>query len=77
MTKIVIASLGSKARRKVSSLSKKRVRGAGGQVKTPRTLDAGSRTFGDDLEYIFGKNVAKARRENKKTIGVADIAPKR
>jgi hypothetical protein len=76
MTKIVVTSLKSKARShgSAASVTKKRVRDTDGQLKTLRTLDAGSRTFGEDLGYVFGKNVAKARRENKRTIGTADVA---
>jgi len=79
MTKHVAASLqvksnGTRAR---TSVSKKRVRDAAGQVKTLRVLDIGSETFGDDLQFVFGKNVAKARRDNKRIIGTSDVAPKR
>jgi hypothetical protein len=41
-------------------------------MKTVRTLDARSATFGDDLLYVFGKNVAKARRDNKRVTGATD-----
>jgi hypothetical protein len=37
-------------------------------------LDAGSPTFGTDLQYVFRKNVAKARRGNKRITGAADVA---
>jgi hypothetical protein len=75
MTKIVVKSLGSKLRdrREKTSGREKRVRDTEGHVKTLRTLDAGSRTFGGDLQYVFGKNVAKARRENKQAIGTTDV----
>jgi len=76
MAKIVVTSLKSKAggRALAASVTKKRVRDTNGQLKTLRTLDAGSRTFGDDLGYVFGKNVAKARRENKRIVGAPDGA---
>jgi hypothetical protein len=35
-------------------------------------LDAHSPTFDRDLQYVFAKNVAKARRENKRLLGSAD-----
>lgn len=41
------------------------------------TIDATSPTFGDDLRRIFEKNVAKARRENKKKFGSPDPQPSR
>lgn len=76
MAKIVVTSLKSKAKGRASaaSVTEKRVKDTGGQTKTLRTLDAGSRTFGDDLRYVFGKNVAKARRDNKRAIGATDVA---
>jgi len=76
MAKVIVASLkaGSRSGRSVSAVTEKRVRDTVGQIKTLRTLDAGSHTFGDDLQYVFGKNVAKARRENKRTAGVNDAA---
>jgi hypothetical protein len=83
MAEILVANLNLKARAKVggkagrggASVKEERIRDAAGQVKILRTLDARSRTFGDDLRYVFGKNVAKARRDNKKAVGSADIAP--
>jgi hypothetical protein len=43
----------------------------------PFTIDASSPTFGDDLRRAFEKNVAKARRENKKKFGSPDPQPSR
>lgn len=42
-----------------------------------RTIDADSVTVSDDITQAFTRNVAKARRENRKLLGVADYAPKR
>jgi hypothetical protein len=39
------------------------------------TLDANSPSFEDGLQYVFARNVAKARRDNKRIVGVADVAP--
>jgi hypothetical protein len=76
MAKIVVAELNrrgkAKGNRKRSSVTDKRVRDNTGQVKVLRTLDASSSSFGEDLRYVFSKNVAKARRENKRVTGVAD-----
>jgi hypothetical protein len=75
MAKVVVRSLKIKPNTSgKTSVTEKRVRDRAGQLKTLRTLDVGSRTFGADLQYVFGKNVAKARRDNKRVIGVADIA---
>jgi hypothetical protein len=56
-------------------VGKKRVASEGGGWKTVRTLDANSANFDEGLQYVFRKNVAKARRENKRILGVTDIAP--
>jgi hypothetical protein len=73
MTKVVVASLRSSSRDRVTtSVAEKRVLDADGRVKTLRTLDIASSTFGRDLEYVFGKNVAKARRENRRVTGASD-----
>jgi hypothetical protein len=76
MAKIVVTSLKSKAERprSAASVTKKRVKDTDGHLKTLRTLDTGSHTFGADFGYVFGENVAKARRENKRTIGATDVA---
>jgi len=73
MTKVVIARSKSKpAKRKETSVTEKRVRDADGRARTLLIIDANSPTFGRDLEYVFGRNVAKARRENKRLTGSAD-----
>jgi len=79
MAKVVVASLKSNpnGRRDTTSVTEKRVRDTEGQVRMLRILDAGSLTFGKDLQYVFGKNVAKARRDNKRAIGASDVVPKR
>ncbi|NEX94130.1 hypothetical protein [Caulobacter sp. 17J65-9] len=77
MAKVVIASLNRKPRtgRHALKVVVKRVRDPEGQLKTVRTLDADSQSFGEDLRFVFGKNVAKARRDNKKATGVTDLVP--
>ncbi len=79
MVKVVVGSLKplAGARKDAVKVVAKRVRDVGGQMKTLRTIDAGSDTFGDDLRYVFSRNVLKARRENKKTVGTNDVGPKR
>ena len=73
MAKIVVGRLSRSKKAGKPSVAKKRVRDAAGQVKMLRTLDAGSRTFGTDLQYVFSKNVAKARRDNKRATGAPDV----
>jgi hypothetical protein len=40
-----------------------------------RTLDIHHPDFDDASLYAFRSNVAKARRENKRVLGVADFVP--
>ena len=74
MARVIVASLKSKSGPTKASVNAKRVRDTTGQIKTVRTLDIGSNSFGSDLRYVFGKNVAKARRDNKRAAGVTDGA---
>ena len=46
-----------------------------GVFETVRTVDMNSADFGEAFTYVFQKNVAEARRENKRIIGVSDVAP--
>ena len=78
MSKVTVAKVLSKNGKtsKPSSVGEKRVRDAGsGKFVIVRTLDAQSKTFGSDLSYVFTKNVAKARRENKLVTGTSDRVP--
>lgn len=79
MAKVVIAKLQNATARKIgaktAAVREKRVRSEDGEVHTLSTLDASSKTFGRDLTYVFGKNVARARRENKRVTGSADSVP--
>jgi hypothetical protein len=79
MAKVIVKKLKANPKRLgKTGVSEKRVRTSAGRLKTLRTLDVASRTFGADLQYVFAKNVAEARRDNKRVIGTADIAvPKR
>jgi hypothetical protein len=74
MSKVVVADLGSTkvARKPATSVRRKRVHGSDGKTKQVMLLDLNSATFDDDLTYVFERNVAKARRENKKLLGSAD-----
>jgi len=47
-------------------VAKEGVKSSSGITVTVRRLDADSKTFSDDLRYVFEKNVEKARRDNKK-----------
>lgn len=63
MTKVVFTPLKTKGR---VSVKTKRVRDANGKLTTVLSIDANSPTFESDLTYVFKKNVAAARRKNKK-----------
>jgi hypothetical protein len=41
------------------------------------TVNLRSKTFNTDLHYALAKSVAKARRENKRKLGVIDYAAER
>ena len=78
MVKVEIRKLsGATARQvgaKAATVKVKRVSNANG-TKLISTLDAGNPNFGDDLTFVFGRNVAKARRENKRVTGTLDRVP--
>jgi hypothetical protein len=77
VTKIVVKSLnpGRLGKAVPSSVGKKRVATPGGGWKTVWTLDVHSPSFDDGMLYVFRRNIAKARRENKRVLGVADFVP--
>lgn len=59
------------------SVREKILRDPEGRAVRVLTLDANSPTFLDDLTVVFRRNVAKARRENKRLFGSADgLRPK-
>ena len=79
MAKVVFGSLrtAGSARSATRAVGKKRIETANGGWATVRTLDANSAGFEDGLTYVFTRNVAKARRENKRILGSADIVPRK
>jgi hypothetical protein len=74
MPKIVVAdSNGSKARHgRKPPVREQRMRRPDGQVVRVVPIDPNSPTFDDDLTHLFQRNIAKARRENKKLFGSPD-----
>jgi len=78
MSKVVVAKIAGKkigTGKNASSVTEKRVRDDAGNLLTIRTLDGRSKTFANDLTYVFTRNVAKARRENKQVTGATDRVP--
>lgn len=73
MADVVIADLPKKrTRRQKGSVREKILRDSEGRSVRVLSIDANSATFSDDLTLIFRRNVAKARRENKKLFGSAN-----
>jgi hypothetical protein len=74
MLDVIVESLSKpKARReRTSGVRERYLRNAEGRSVRVFSLDANSPTFADDLTLLFERNVAKARRENKKLFGSAD-----
>jgi hypothetical protein len=71
MTDITIqrSEKGKRASKKPKGVTLRRVTAANGEKVTIRAIDANSPTFGEDLLYVFSKNVEAARRENKALLG--------
>ena len=74
MTRVIVKKLatGKRTKSAAASVTTKLVHKPGGQRVRILSVDANSPTFGTDLSAIFERNVAKARRENKKKFGSPD-----
>lgn len=74
--KVVIAPLDNKTAREIgakgSNARKRRIKTAEGKTREQWVVDFSSDTIDADFTYVFGLNVARARRENKRLIGSAD-----
>ena len=77
VAKVVFKSLksGRSGKAAARAIGKKRVATPDGGWKTVWTLDVNHPNFDDAYLYAFRRNVAKARRENKRILGVADVVP--
>ena len=74
MAKVVVSKLsGKSAGRERPVVAEKRVRKLDGTVTMVRTLEISGAKFGAGLQYVFRKNVAKARRDNKRATGATDV----
>jgi hypothetical protein len=73
MVDVVIAELKKPKMRRGQngSVREKLLRNSDGRTVRVLSLDANSATFADDLMIVFERNVAKARRENKRLFGSA------
>jgi hypothetical protein len=76
VAKVVISPLNPRTKRARRAAGRnvkiKRIRDEKGKLIRVFSLDANDNSFGSKLRYVFGKNVAKARRENKKRFGAPD-----
>ena len=70
MVDVLIENL-KKTKGRRRAVRQKLLRDSGGRNVRVLSLDANSATFIDDLTAVFERNVAKARRENKKLFGSA------
>lgn len=68
MTDITVAEI-KKPKVRKGSVRQKMLRNSEGRSVRVLTLDANSATFSDDLTLVFRRNVARARRENKRLFG--------
>lgn len=77
MADVVIADLkrSKSSRGRKGSVREKLLRDSQGRSVRVLSLDANSATFSDDLTTVFERNVAKARRENKRLFGSASGLP--
>ena len=74
MVEVVYARLQTAKRGAGAAVTRKRVKTPDGKTETIIVLDGDSPTFADDLTYAFRRNVARARRENKRLFGSASGA---
>ena len=71
MAKVIVKDL-AKILPKNGRIPEKRVVNPEGKVVRIPTVDSNSAHFASDLRRLFQRNVAKARRENKKRFGSPD-----
>lgn len=79
MAEIIVKALDAETKRssKRRKLRYERVRAADGTIETRYRVDFGDADFGTTFAMVFQSAVNKARRENRKLIGAADVEPKR
>lgn len=58
-----------RAGRKPKGVTNRKVTTSDGGSVLVRSVDANSASFGEDLLYVFARNVEAARRENKELLG--------
>ncbi len=69
MNKTIVKDLAKDTAKQPAQVGEKRVYTSDGRRVKVSTIDANSPSFSADLTELFTRNVAKARRENKKLFG--------
>jgi len=79
MAKVVVKNLRSGRRQQLSDaldkIEKRYLVSPAGR-RVVYSVDSSSPNFGRRLERVFQRNVDKARRDNKRVLGVADRSPR-
>ena len=77
MAEVEVGTLDADRKRSVHKRKRRyhRVRTSDGKIETVYRLDLSSDHFGDEFALVFQSAVNKARRENKKVLGTADVEP--
>jgi hypothetical protein len=77
VAKVIVKSLkaGRLSKAAARAIRKRRVATADGGWTIVRTLDVNSPYFDESYLHAIRCNVAKARRENRRVLGVADFVP--
>ena len=77
MTDVTITRLKKAIRpgRKPDGVTARTVTTKDGEKVRIRAVDANSPSFGEDLLYVFARNVEAARRENKRILGTPSGRP--
>lgn len=79
MAEIIVKALDAETKKsaKRRKLRYERVRASDGTIETRYRVDFGAADFGTTFAMVFQSAINKARRENRKLIGAADVEPKR
>lgn len=79
MTDVIIqrADGSNRPGKRPKGVTSRRVTAPDGRKITIRAIDANSPDFGEAFLYVFGRNVATARKENKEILGSPSGVPRR
>lgn len=79
MTTVIVTALDAERKRSARrrKLRYSRVRTSDGKTEAVYHLDFGGADFASDFSKVFQSAVNKARKENRKLLGMPDVEPKR